>query len=226
MNYKKIYESLIERGKNRKLSGYKESHHIIPKCVGGKDNKSNLVDLTPEEHYLAHQLLTKVYPNEPKLVYAAQMMVYNRPSNKLYGWIKRKFSKEVSINQSGKGNSQYGTKWICNLGTKENRKINVGDKLPKGFIEGRSLWKKTYKERLKEQTKLNKEIRINEKIKYAEELYKIFLDNNFKSLNEFSKSEFYPYSCKSLSNLWRTYLPNYENKSKQGKMFSKIDMAT
>jgi len=59
MNYKKHYNILMDRAKNRELKGYTEKHHIVPKCVGGNDDASNIVVLTPEEHYVAHQLLLK-----------------------------------------------------------------------------------------------------------------------------------------------------------------------
>ena len=39
MNYTKIYNDLIERAKTRKLDGYKEVHHIIPRCMGGGNEK-------------------------------------------------------------------------------------------------------------------------------------------------------------------------------------------
>jgi hypothetical protein len=39
MNYQKIYNQIIERAQNRILEGYVEKHHIIPKCLGGLDNK-------------------------------------------------------------------------------------------------------------------------------------------------------------------------------------------
>lgn len=39
-------------------------HHILPRCLGGKDNKSNLVSLTFGEHFMAHYLLCKAFPNE------------------------------------------------------------------------------------------------------------------------------------------------------------------
>ena len=94
MNYKKIYDSLIEKAKNRILEGYVEKHHIIPRCIGGTDDKENIVILTPEEHFLAHQLLVKIYPNESKLIFAAAMMIChnseNRNTNKLYGWLRRR----------------------------------------------------------------------------------------------------------------------------------------
>ena len=36
-------------------------HHIIPKHVGGTNNKSNLIELTPEQHAEAHRKLWKKY---------------------------------------------------------------------------------------------------------------------------------------------------------------------
>jgi len=74
MNYKKIYESIIDRAKNRKLNSYKEKHHIIPKCIGGNDDETNLVELTAKEHFICHLLLCEIYPNENKIKFAAWMM--------------------------------------------------------------------------------------------------------------------------------------------------------
>lgn len=55
MNYTKIYNDLINRAKTRKnLLGYTEVHHILPKCLGGSENKKNLAILTAREHYIAH----------------------------------------------------------------------------------------------------------------------------------------------------------------------------
>lgn len=95
MNYNIIYQKLISRALNRKLTTYSESHHIIPRCMGGADDASNLVDLTPEEHFVCHQLLVKMHPNNASLVYAARMMTVSAPNtdrskNKLFGWLRRK----------------------------------------------------------------------------------------------------------------------------------------
>lgn len=62
MNYVAQYLKLIERARNRILDGYKERHRVKPRCLGGDDVQENLVYLTPEEHYVAHQLLVKIYP--------------------------------------------------------------------------------------------------------------------------------------------------------------------
>lgn len=102
MDYKKHYDSLIRQARLKLVTGdpvYLEHHHIIPKCIGGTDDPKNLVYLLPEEHYIAHLLLVKIYPNEAGIIYAANMMA-NR-NNKSYGWIKRKFAIQNSIEHTG-----------------------------------------------------------------------------------------------------------------------------
>lgn len=62
MNYKKHYDLLIEKAQARvKPDCYFEKHHIVPRCAGGSDKKSNLVNLTAREHYVAHVLLAKAF---------------------------------------------------------------------------------------------------------------------------------------------------------------------
>lgn len=68
--------------------------------MNGSNKKSNLTRLLPEEHYIAHLLLAKIYPKHPGIIYAANMMV-NR-NNKQYGWIKRKFSEIHSQTVKGR----------------------------------------------------------------------------------------------------------------------------
>lgn len=95
MDYKKHYNLLINRAIFRKIDGYIERHHIIPRCIGGSDEEENIVKLTPEEHFIAHQLLAKIYPQNIGLIFAALMMA-NRVTNKNYGWIRRDFAKKIS----------------------------------------------------------------------------------------------------------------------------------
>lgn len=103
MDYKKIYNNLITRGLNRKpaIDTYYEKHHIVPRCLGGSDDVTNLVHLTPEEHYIAHQLLIKIYPEHHGLAYAALKLTigteYTIRNNKLYGWIRNKVRVESSL---------------------------------------------------------------------------------------------------------------------------------
>lgn len=107
MNYQKHYNALIQRAKNRKLDSYTETHHILPRCKGGDDSPENLVELTPEEHLIAHLLLYKIN-DDHQLLYAAMRMHNRVRSNKEYGYLRRKFSEMQRIKHSGPGNPMYG----------------------------------------------------------------------------------------------------------------------
>lgn len=137
MDYQKHYDRLTQRARNRILEGYKESHHVIPKCLGGSDDPENLVDLTPEEHYVAHQLLVKIHPGNGKLVHAAVMMSatgHTHRSNKCYGWLKRKTST-IAKQRVGDKNGSFGTMWV-NDGNK-SFKIRKDQPVPTGCSIGR-----------------------------------------------------------------------------------------
>jgi len=193
MNYSKIYDSLIERGVKRISEGNVEVHHIVPRCMGGSDDKTNLVALTPEEHYLAHQLLVKIYPNNHALVKAAAMMIPNRPSNKLYGWLRRRFGEVKSIEQSGEGNSQFGTMWINSKIERVSKKIRNTDTIPDGWDKGYIVDWDSYDSRELESQKKKDQL-IEKKEMYKEmysELYKIYCKVGW---SEFVKQTGYSYS--------------------------------
>lgn len=141
MNYITHYTKLIERAKNRILDGYSEKHHIVPKCMAGTNDKNNLVYLTPEEHYIAHQLLIKIYPDNKELIYAAIMMcVYSetndkRSNNKLFGWLRRRLATTACKNQTGNKNNQYGKCWIHNYSLRLS-KLVIKEDLDKYIIKG------------------------------------------------------------------------------------------
>ncbi|BES53309.1 hypothetical protein [Aeromonas phage phiWae14] len=106
MNYHKIYKSLIDRSIDRVIEGYTEKHHILPKCMGGSNDPSNIAILTPEEHFLAHQLLVKMHPEVSSLIVAARIMTRSkndkRVNNKLFGWLKRDYAIYTSNLHKGK----------------------------------------------------------------------------------------------------------------------------
>jgi hypothetical protein len=112
MDYNIIYDKLIDRALTRTITGFTEKHHIIPKCVGGEDSNFNMVKLTPEEHYLAHQLLVKMslykqHPNFNKLIFAMNMMTVGiSRNNKSYGWCKRMLTEVMSEHFTGKKQSE------------------------------------------------------------------------------------------------------------------------
>ena len=63
MNYQRIYDEFIadRREKESSLTGYTENHHIIPRSLGGNNSKENLIRLTAQDHYFAHELLAKIH---------------------------------------------------------------------------------------------------------------------------------------------------------------------
>lgn len=76
--YTKWYESIVTRATQRvnSESDYFENHHIVPKSLGGSNELSNLVRLTPKEHFVCHMLLPKMTTGEArgKMIKAAWMI--------------------------------------------------------------------------------------------------------------------------------------------------------
>ena len=140
MNYQAHYDKLIARGKRTLIHGYREKHHIVPRCMGGDNSEDNLVYLTAEEHYVAHQLLVKIYPNEKGLIFAANLLCTdshgNRVSNKQYGWLKARMSAAkmgMSPGNKGKPSPNKGkpnkknSERVCTDETRKKRSLgNTG----------------------------------------------------------------------------------------------------
>jgi HNH endonuclease len=78
MNYKNIYNTIIESAKFRKKFQGSERHHIIPRSCGGSNDLDNLVYLTAREHFICHRLLVKIYKDDlifkKKMIYALWWM--------------------------------------------------------------------------------------------------------------------------------------------------------
>lgn len=152
MNYQAAYDRLISYRREHPAQGYIERHHIIMRSMGGSNESTNLVVLTGREHWIAHLLLHKIHRNSCA-AYACHMMAmrceergipYVRNS-RMYERIRKECAKLTGIRNSnthvGEGNSQYGTRWICNLELQESRKISKDGPIPIGWILGRNKWK-------------------------------------------------------------------------------------
>lgn len=82
MTYKEFINNILEtRGRNGCGEEYHETHHILPKCMGGSNDKENLIDLFAREHFEAHRLLALENPENEKLVYAWWMMAHTNNAN-------------------------------------------------------------------------------------------------------------------------------------------------
>jgi hypothetical protein len=105
--YTTWYNSLINKAKNRTITGYTEKHHIIPTALGGTNDKDNLVRLTAREHFVCHLLLTKMTTGNDKykMNFALHMISNAKnigegryiPNSRFYEYAKKCFKE--SLNQ-------------------------------------------------------------------------------------------------------------------------------
>lgn len=107
--YMKIYDSLIERAIPRGLKKVKkdysmEIHHIVPKCLGGTNDKFNLVLLTNREHIIAHMLLQRMYPECLGLANAVNICFGQGTvgiSSRTIGIFREEYNRLLSISRLG-----------------------------------------------------------------------------------------------------------------------------
>lgn len=81
--YYKTYNQLIDKCIQMESEGYPEDmytevHHILPRCLGGSDDNSNLVKMPIKYHIVAHMLLACIYPKNIGLLNAAILMTTTR----------------------------------------------------------------------------------------------------------------------------------------------------
>lgn len=194
MNYQKIYSQLIQKRtiseKLSKAAGYCELHHIVPVCMNGSNDTSNLVLLTAKEHYFAHLLLHKIYPDNDGLLYAVMMMqvqslkYHNRISkytSRLYSLLKKKAAKLKSVRNAGKNNPAYGKIWIVNFKQKKNKQWNKDKPLPNGWIKGRCFDFDKFE--LREKENAAKQLQKQQKQKELQWLYENFMKFGYEWLH-------------------------------------------
>lgn len=125
-HYLNRYYKLIDYYSKINFDGYTETHHILPKSMGGTDDKTNLIVLSARLHFIAHYLLWKSYQNQSMTAAFILMKASNKVqkryyNSKLYEKAKKEYSKIQSIRMSGENNTFYGKSH-----TKETReKISI-----------------------------------------------------------------------------------------------------
>jgi hypothetical protein len=142
MNHIKIYDSIIKKAKDNNRIKLKannpdyicyEKHHILPKCLGGKNEGYNIVLLTPKEHFICHKLLTYIYKDNHKIICAFFMLVHRHSklkykiSSRDYEYLKKIFS--ISI-------SQHMKEWHSKIGFSEltRKKLSENNKNKKHVV--------------------------------------------------------------------------------------------
>jgi len=116
MDYKRIYKDFVLSRRNLEkelvLSGkYYESHHILPRSMGGSDDPENVIKLLAEDHLFCHLLLTKIYGG--KMWLAVKSMLDFEPNikkprritskrlRKEFSFVRKQAAKYFSDNFSG-----------------------------------------------------------------------------------------------------------------------------
>lgn len=157
--YTRIYYSIIERAKLRSLpkNVYTETHHIIPKSLGGNNSLENLVILTAREHFICHRLLVKMtnsnYKN--KMVYALWIMLKgNKEQQRLkninsteYERIKKEYAEVVRKTKSRKKLSEETKKKISEA--KKGKPLKIKQRSKKWY----EAHKRTHKGKSNEERK-------------------------------------------------------------------------
>lgn len=192
MNYQKIYDNLIYHRKNNILSKnicYCETHHIIPRCIGGNDTEDNLVKLTAREHYIAHLLLRRIYNTQPKLSAAVIMMqCKNNDVSRIFKYNSKLYEKERLYYASSIKGDNHWTK----------NKIQIINKI--------TLQKKWIKNDLLNQYN---DVWVPLYTYYFEKVSLIYKDYNKLSFGELQQKYKFNWNDHYLKSLFRTYIQEY-----------------
>lgn len=114
--YYNWYNVIVNHAKSQqRIKGtgeYYESHHIMPKSLGGDNSKDNLVLLTAKEHVVCHHLLTKCTEgtDRAKMNYAFWSLVNGwgdfrtgyRITARQYTKLKEDIARQISANNTGR----------------------------------------------------------------------------------------------------------------------------
>lgn len=160
--YTKWYFKIIEVAKTsnrKKRSGiYYESHHIIPKSMGGEEE----VLLTAKEHYICHLLLCKMLTgvNRHKMINALIRMAFSKSKGQLrytaksYELVRKFIAEKNSEAYKGKSKSENMRKKLSesrkgivfseshklNLSKAQKKRTDNGFRGKKHSDETKKLW--------------------------------------------------------------------------------------
>ena len=202
--YKTWHDNIIANGKKRILIGYKEKHHILPRCLGGDNSKENLVALTPKEHFIIHMLLCKftLGKSRIKMLNAFHAMIYFTKKNRNYK-VTSRIVEKLKI-EFQKNNPVFDPEVRRKIGignkgktvSKESRlkmsKARMGNKNALGLIHSEEFKERIRKINTGNKTALgrkhinkdgkSKMVNSNEVDKYLNQGYKLGMDKSYITL--------------------------------------------
>ncbi len=139
--YLRIYLQLVEKAKSRQNLEEIERHHVMPRSLGGSNKKTNIVALSPREHFICHLLLTKMTTGEArkKMVFAARYMLVTRSgeqvSSRKYEHLKAEY--RIAASEALRGRS-FSPESKAKMSIAQQKSTNY-------FVSGNSKGSKTEK---------------------------------------------------------------------------------
>jgi len=132
------YDELITEAKVMNLQKtkeiYTEVHHILPRSLGGTDEKENLIRLLGRKHFDAHVLLSMMYVEGTrewyKMAYALQGLAYHFNKNDYqisaeeYEYAKSLSTKNDEETRQRKREGQLGRKHSIESRQKQSKKLS------------------------------------------------------------------------------------------------------
>lgn len=160
--HERVYNNIIMKRRKEIPEGYTESHHIIPKSLGGSNSKTNIIRLTAREHFICHALLVHIFEYDKfkytKMLDAFLLMKGDKYrgrylNSRLYEYARKRFSELCKIERIGENNPQFNKRSIYNP-TTNVEKVVMLDEIEKykkeGYIKGT---KKSYYRKIKKEEK-------------------------------------------------------------------------
>ena len=239
MDYQKAYDRLVQKNHVFSEREYFETHHKVPKCLGGTDDANNLVNLTAREHYIAHLLLVKITKlnNDAqaygKMLYAFNCMKWGRCkgersfkfNSRLYQKVKCEYASLRKQMMKTSHNPSFGMMWIHSDDLKVSKRWNKDLPIPIGWISGRVLnWESHFNAQKEKEHKLQarkeREHKLEQRMTRAKqeytEMYKVYCESGFDVVKE----KFgYKFSQVNFVNQCKRYVDEYvpQNGKKRGK---------
>lgn len=182
-HYKKVNETVAVTST--------ELHHIIPKCLNGTNDKSNLVRLTYRQHFIAHELLYKAYYTNASLSYAYFSMCMINQSQ-----VRACSNERISSRLIENAKIAYKTIHIARLARRSEKVAKKVDNLRKLYKESNLTRKEfaklhclnysTFKQYIREEDLNEKDL---EKQRFIElrEHYKALYSESALSKREFAE---------------------------------------
>lgn len=175
MNLNRIYLSIIAKAKSepraKKQGIYYESHHIVPRSMGGSNDIDNLVLLTGREHFICHVILSKLHPHK-SIAHAAFKMAcindgkYGKVTSRTYETLRQIHSLRVSNDKvaaakksiAGRGKKQTEDHIAARTASRMQRgkqwhsqdtknKISESNRGKEGYWKGKSLPRESIEKR-------------------------------------------------------------------------------